>query len=328
MKILLIDADSLIPNLALMKISQYHKLQNDNIRLIKLNIPYFPYKKKEKIFINTNNFDKVYCSCIFDNSYKYVVGKDIIFGGVGYPKDENLPIEIEKLKPDYSLYSDNEFSYGFISRGCIRKCKFCKVPKKEGYIHQVNNVNDIVEHKKVKFLDNNFLALPNHKNILNELIEKNIKCQFNQGLDIRLIDEENSVLLSKLNYLGEYLFAFDDIKLLDLIKEKLNILSWRKKWQLKFYTYINANMKFEDFIKRIEFLKENACLSYAMRDINCYTSTNKNFYTDISNWCNAVNMFKKKTFREFCNFLYKDNRVQKYREITNIRNYYNNGGLL
>lgn len=93
------------------------------------------------------------------------------------------------------------------------------VPKKEGYIHKVNNVEDIIRHKKVKFLDNNILAYEHHYNILEKLIELNIKCQFNQGLDIRLIDKNNSILLSKLNYLNEYIFAFDNIKYKNIIKE-------------------------------------------------------------------------------------------------------------
>ena len=136
-----------------------------------------------------------------------------------------MPDEIEKLAPDYSVYPDNDTSYGFITRGCIRNCGFCYVPKKEGNIKKVCDIDQIVRHKKVEFLDNNILAYPTHKVILQELIDKKIKCSLNQGLDIRLIDRENSTLLSKLRYMGCYIFAFDDysftVSLRDTIGEAL-----------------------------------------------------------------------------------------------------------
>ena len=116
-------------------------------------------------------------------------------------------------------------------------------------IRQVATVEEIVKHKEVKFLDNNFLALENHKDILKELIEKNIRCQFNQGLDIRLLDKENSNLLSRLNYLGEYIFAFDNWKELKLIQSKLPLLTWLKPFQGKFYVYVHPKMALEETLR-------------------------------------------------------------------------------
>ena len=201
MKILLIDADSTIPNIALMKLSTYHKSKNDIVDFIQYHLPYYPHKKRPVYYV-PENYDKIYCSVVFEGNADNIIGKNIIFGGTGIDLTTNLPENIELLDCDYGLYPDNNTSYGFISRGCIRKCKFCKVPIKEGYIRQVNTISNIVKHKKVKFLDNNFLALNNHVSLLKELIQKNIKLQFNQGLDIRLVNAENSYLLSKLNYMG------------------------------------------------------------------------------------------------------------------------------
>lgn len=298
-KVLLVDADSVIPNLALMKLSTYHKAKGDNVEFLRLGISYYFSSRKKVVHNISTEYDIIYCSIVFDNTIDYVKGDNIIFGGSGYSLSVELPHHIEQLLPDYSIYPDNDTSYGFISRGCIRNCYFCVVPEKEGHIHQVNTIDNIVRHKKVKFLDNNILALPNYKDILRELIDKKIRCQFNQGLDIRLLDEENSILISKLNYMGEILFAFDDWAYLKIIECKLPLLSWRKEWRIKFYVYCNPNMKLSNIVNRIEYLKNNKCLPYIMRDITCWKSENSPFYIDIAAWCNQPNLFKKMSFSEF-----------------------------
>lgn len=314
MNILLLDVDSKIPNIALMKLSQHYKNLGNEIFLKIINIPFFPNKKKEE-YIVPGGFDKVYCSVIFDNNIQYVNFKNynksqIEIGGTGYSLEKKLPEHIENLSPDYSLYPDNETSYGFISRGCIRNCYFCKVPKKEGKIKQVDTVKNIAKHKFVEFLDNNILALPNHKEILKEIIDLKIRCSFKQGLDIRLLDKENSELLSKIKYTTEYIFAFDDIKYKKMIQDKLLLLNWAKNWKLKFYVYVNPNMPLKDTIDRVEFLRENKCLPYIMRDISCWSSILNNFLIDYAAYCNQVFMFKNLSFEEF--LLKKWSRGKKF----------------
>ena len=312
MKILLIDADSVIPNIPLMKLSTYHKAKNDELDFIKVGLPYYPNRKK-KVYIPPFGYDRIYCSVVFEGNKKYIQGDSIIFGGTGVDLRTNLPDYIEGLDCDYSLYPDNKFSYGFITRGCIRECNFCKVPEKEGHIRQVNNISDIVRHKKVKFLDNNILAYPGHKDILVELIDKGIKCQFNQGLDIRLIDKENSILLSELNYLDEYIFAFDSWSYIDIISKKLDLLSWRKPFGIRFFVYVHPNMKLSDTVKRIEWLRGEKCIPYIMRDISCWQSEYRDFYTDVASYCNQVGLFKHIEFEEFLFRRYPKNlfRVRK-----------------
>ena len=170
---LLIDADSTIPNLALMKLSAFYKSIGWSVCLLCLHIPYYPSRKKNVKEVYTNGYDKVFCSVIFQGNMEYIKGANIQFGGTGTPFiDKALPEFIENMEPDYSIYPENNISYGFISRGCIRNCSFCFVPKKEGKIRQVSTVDKIVRHKVTKFLDNNILALPNHKDILRELLIK------------------------------------------------------------------------------------------------------------------------------------------------------------
>ena len=297
MKIVLVDADSVIPNIALMKLATWHKQKMDSVELLKLNLPYYPNRRKRSVVIGAA--DRIYCSVVFEGNKDFIKGNDIVFGGTGVDLTTVLPNEVEECEPDYSIYPDNNTSYGFITRGCIRNCSFCKVPKKEGYIHKVADVDDIVRHKKVKFLDNNILAYPQHKNILSEIVEKKIRCQFNQGLDIRLIDADNSILLSKINYLGEYIFAFDNWKYKTMIEEKMAFLSWRKPYQLKFFIYIHPDMALRETVKRILWVRNHKCLPYIMRDISCWQDKYSDFFVDLASYCNQVRVFKKMEFSEF-----------------------------
>lgn len=122
MKVLLIDVDSTIPNLALMKISAYYKSIGHEVGLVGLDNP-----------------DIVYASIIFKKNRHKVDGlrffypeADIIIGGSGYDLHVKLPNEIENMMPDYDLYPNTDCSMGYSSRGCNRRCKFCIVPDKEG----------------------------------------------------------------------------------------------------------------------------------------------------------------------------------------------------
>lgn len=231
-----------------------------------------------------------------------------------------LPPEIENTDPFY--FDDEDTSYGFITRGCIRNCWFCKVPKYEGSLKVCNDIERIVKHKKVKFLDNNILAYEKHCEVFQWLIDHNVKCEFNQGLDFRLVNEKNMELLSKLNYMGNYIFAFDDPKYQGLLDKKILIMKkWiPEPWKFKFYIYYHPSMDLRQLLDRVEWCRERECLPYIMRDIACWDceSNLKEFLIDITAYCNQPAMFKKITFEEF---LYKrhtrKDRIDNSLEIYN-----------
>lgn len=305
MRVLLVDVDSTIPNLALMKLSSYHKSLGDQVELIRCNVSYYPSRRAHPVAIRTDKWDKTYVSAIFKgtlDSVKFIGGGDVTFGGTGVDLTTRLPDAVEQCPMDYSIYPDNDTAYGFISRGCDRKCYFCVVPQKEGRVHQVESdlTKIIGGFKKVKFMDNNFLQLPNHLQILEWLVEHGVRCQFNQGLDVRLITPENSALLARLNYMGEYVFAFDDWKYRRFIERQLQMLGWLKPWGAKFYVYVHPDMAHGETVSRIEWLRQRKMLPYVMRDIACWSSDESDFYTDLAAYANQPNIIKKLDFYQFC----------------------------
>ena len=184
MNIGLIDVDGHnFPNLALMKISAYHKALGDAVEWC----------------LPLNHYDIVYQSKVFDNTYSkdidWIPNADkVIKGGTGYGLDNTLPAEIEHMYPDYSLYPEltKDTAYGFLTRGCPRHCGFCVVGDKEGLrSRKVANLSEFWrEQKNIELLDPNMLACNDRMELLDQLIMSKAKVNFNQGLDIRFTNEE------------------------------------------------------------------------------------------------------------------------------------------
>jgi len=283
MKVLLIDIDNKYPNLALMKLSAYHKLQYDTV------------------FLNDYlcNPDIVYVSCVFTKNYHKINRlpfNNIIIGGTGTTSKAILSEEQEHIMPDYSLYNCN-YALGFTTRGCIRNCKFCLVPEKEGKI-RVNA--DIYEfwgkQKDLVLLDNNILALPEHfYKICSQIKKENIRVDFNQGLDIRLLTDDITKELSSLKH-KEYHFAFDNLKDKDKILRGIELL---KKYNIKrsiFYTLVGFDETFEQDLERLNILRELGQHAYCMRWNKIYYNKK---YISLSQWVNNRAWFAKLTHEEY-----------------------------
>lgn len=300
MKILLINVDSRW-NMAIRKMYTYYSREND-VDMIDLGLSGYPHKRVKTI--DASEYDKVFVSNIFEINKDRVIVKgchDVTYGGIGSRHPERqLPCEIEQSEPYY--YPDEDTSYGFITRGCIRNCYFCKVPKYEGKLKFYNQIQDIVKHKKFIALDNNIFAYDKCCEVFQWLIDNDIKCDFNQGLDFRLANDENMSMLVKLKYLKpEYIFAFDDPKYEKLLDKKIVLL---KKyipddWKLKFYIYVHPDMELSLIFRRVKWCLNHKCLPYIMRDAECWNSENRNFYIDYTAYCNQPSMIKKVSFADF-----------------------------
>ena len=179
MKIGIIDADLLgrqkhrFPNLACEKISGYWKERGAEVTLLT------DYKWAE-------DYDHIYISKVFtDTPIPEWVGETekVHIGGTGFYFDKapNLPDEIEHHMPDYHLYDEwiqgevfrakaeaervgkpfkessfmvqfkeyTDYSIGFITRGCFRKCKFC-VNQKYNHVFEHSSLEEFFDKSRKK----------------------------------------------------------------------------------------------------------------------------------------------------------------------------------
>jgi hypothetical protein len=231
------------PNLALMKLSAYHKARRDEVYLN------FPLERP----------DITYASCIFTWNQKgeLTVPTGGILGGSGFDLEAELPTEVEHMMPDYSLYPGVDFSLGFTSRGCPRRCPWCVVPRKEGDIKQWARIYEFWDrrHRKIKLLDNNLLAAPNWRQTMEDLIAEGLKVDFNQGLDIRLLSEENIEYLKRVKA-KELRFAFDHIGYEKAVREGIRLLldNGLGSRKLSFYFLYGFPVIEQECVERVKIL--------------------------------------------------------------------------
>lgn len=338
----LVDHGTRHPNLALLKISSFCKAQGHVVELL------LDYDGLEE-------FDVVFLSCVFsftEVDQAVLNMPNVHFGGTGLFPDggEDLPYEVEHSCPDYSLYepyvkrelalgrrrsvlSDYlDYSIGFTTRGCFRKCSFC-VNKKYDRVHFHAHVDEFFDPDRpyIYLWDDNFLAFSHWCEVLQELKDTGRPFQFRQGLDVRLMTGEKAQALSRCRYHGDFIFAFDHVEDKELIEKKL--LIWRTWTDKGTRLYVLSGYDSQDerdiesvFI-RIASLMKYDCLPYIMRYESYKGSRWRSLYVNIARWCNQPQFFKKKSFREFCetNQAYHKNKstmCSAYKAMTDFEKEY------
>lgn len=216
MKIALVDVDGHFQNLALMKISAWHKSRGDSVEW------YDPLFSRP---------DRIYASKVFTfttDFQDYAAGDpEPVRGGTGYDPDVKLPDEIERMIPDYSLYPDFPSALGFLTRGCIRNCPWCIVPRKEGTLQVVDDIERIAAGRRdVVLLDNNFLAAPDDyiREQLTKAARMGIRLDFNQGLDARLMTAGNARLLAACRWIRFIRFSCDTAAMIEPIRRAVRLI--------------------------------------------------------------------------------------------------------
>lgn len=343
MRIGLIDADLIDggtrhPNLAIMKISGYCKSKNCSVELL-------------ESWDCTDDYDLVFASCVFTFTARpkdLDSRKNVYCGGTGFFSDggQNLPYAIEHHKPDYDVYKPwvekkiasgrsrswfadyLDYSVGFTTRGCFRKCSFC-VNKKYDHVFRHAPVSEFLEESRpyIYLWDDNVLAFPKWEEVIDELIATGKAFQFRQGLDVRLLTEKKAKKLAGVRYCGDFYFAFDHIE--DRKSIERGLRNWRKFTARGTRVYVlcafdsQDEKDIENTFKRIEILMHYGCLPYIMRYESYKGSRWQRLYVNIARWCNQPQFFKKKSFREFCetNQLYHRNPETKCSALQSMEDF-------
>ena len=308
----MIDVDSRIPNLALMKISRFYKEQGRNVILTRYSAD---HKKSKSVFVSCIFFRKSTKQKI--NKLKQLHGENLQIGGSGVDLLKRLPEEIECLMPDYSLYPDIDFALGFLTRGCPCKCKYCVVPKKEGNIKLVASIDDLVPPNRTKFviLDDNLLSFSGSTDLLKHIVKRELKVNFNQALDINYLAPGNAEWLLKIdsrNYSFTkrmYYFGLNSSEQVPLVKEKLKLLKGLQMRQMIFICMYGYNTTLSEDLKRFHFLYKHGLSPFVQRfqPIDNSPPPQVNFYfdTDIESLLQIKFHFNGKNFENFLKWVSK-----------------------
>ena len=300
MKIGLIDVDRLnnrkgktaYPNLAMMKISSYHRQVGDSVEW----------------YDGFSHYDKVYMSKVFNFTpdYPYCVQADeVIKGGTGYDIEKRLPLEIERIQPDYSLYNvPDDTAYGFLTRGCPNKCKWCVVPKKEGNIHPYMDIEDIAKdgRKKVILMDNNILASDYGLEQIEKIIRLGIKVDFNQALDARLVTPEIGKMLAQVKWIKRIRFGCDTPKQIEECERAISFIDGAG-YKGEYFFYCILIGSFEESFSRVQHWKERGgryiphCQPY--RDPNNINHIIPQWQKDLAQWVDKKQTYIGCEFKDF-----------------------------
>ena len=294
MKIGLIDVDghSGFPNLALCKLSAWHKAKGDSVEW------YEP--------LMSGHMNRVYMSKVFTftNDYPYNIdANEVLKGGTGY-KDYTtvLPDEIEHSFPDYSIYPNCDYAIGFLTRGCIRSCPWCVVPKKEGKIRGVATWQEIKrpDSDKILFLDNNVLASEHGLHQIESIGEVDIKIDFNQGLDARLIDKPVAKLLANCKWVRFIRISCDTSGMIPIVERAVTNLGEAgvKPYRIFVYTLVQD---IDESHERILAMKDMGLDVFAQPYRDFDGGEPSLAQKRLANWCNKKSVFKSCTWEEFRN---------------------------
>lgn len=294
MNVGLMAVDSNHPNLALMKISAYHKSKGDSVEW------YTPF----------DQYDVVYMSKIFSFTEDYrqymINAKKIVKGGTGYDIHSRLPEEMEYLVPDYSIYPgiDHKTAYGFLTRGCPNRCKWCVVPEKEGNIHKYMDVDQIAVdgRNKLVLMDNNVLACEYGIQQIQKIVDKRLRVDFNQALDARLVTEDIAKLLAKVRWLDFIRFGCDTPKQITECVRAMALIDKYRERPGNYLMYTMIDKDINEAYHRLSYFRtfKRVCIvAQPFRDINNPNQIIPQWQLDLARWSMRREIYKSCDFKDY-----------------------------
>lgn len=296
MDVALLAVDSKYPNLALMKISAYHKSIGDSVEW------YNPFDR----------YDRLYMSKVFSFApdYDYYINNvngEIIRGGTGYDIHSVLPEEIDMMQPDYSIYPyiDDRTSYGFLTRGCPNRCKWCVVPQKEGNIRPYMDIDEITiggMRPYAILMDNNVLASNYGLSQIEKIVYRKYHVDFNQALDARLVTDDVARLLSKVKWIKRIRFGCDTTSQIGHCADAIERIR-RYGYKGEFFLYCILMDDIEEAYHRIKCWKEHEgkVLPFAQPFRDPYNPNQiiPQWQKDMAHWADRKELYMSCDFKDF-----------------------------
>lgn len=195
---------------------------------------------------------------------------------------------IDNLPPDYSIFGpeelkryskvvDNAFLF-FSTKGCPNKCGFCVVRKLEPLYVDYIPIKPRIEYMRKHFgdraglllLDNNIAASTSYFRIIDEIkdcgfakdeklvylnsgrpVKRNRFVDFNQGVDLRLMDEAKMKKMAEIA-IKPLRLAFDSIELEKEYEKKMRMAIYFGIKDLSNYMLFNFNDSPDDLYRRFQ----------------------------------------------------------------------------
>jgi hypothetical protein len=257
------------PPLGLMKISTMLKQKYHDCQIftaIGKDIPQGLYNPEEIYITSLFTWDLnsvvdsiLFCQMFFPDAKIWVGGigaslmPEYIFEKTGIMPHIGLLDGAENCPPDYSLTFGRKLrsSITYTTRGCVRRCEFCCVPKIEPKYCNRNWEQDInPDFPEITIWDNNFLASRNFEDDCKTLLKFGKKVDFNQGLDARLYNERRASILHQVN-VSPVRFAFDSMEYSDDVLRAISMAKKITNKEIRVYALYNFKDAPDDFFQRI-----------------------------------------------------------------------------
>lgn len=291
----LVDVDNTaFPNLALGKIARHHKAMGDSVEWVD---PMFG-----------DGFDKVYMSKVFafTPDYDYpIVADEIERGGTGYDIHKALPNEIDRLQPDYDFLGvPSDTAYGFLTRGCPNKCKWCVVPIKEGKQRPYMDVEEIAieGRKNLILMDNNVLASDYGLEQIEKINKSGYRVDFNQALDARLVTEDIAKMLAQVRWISVIRFGCDTPKQIGECNRAMQMIDKHRKNPASYllYTMIGDDI-YEDYARLSAFRdnKRVRIVAQPYRDFNNPNQIIPQWQKDMARWAMRREIYATCDFKDY-----------------------------
>lgn len=293
MRVGLVAVDALIPNLALMRLSAWHKHLGDHA--------------DAALGLAADTYDRVYLSKQFDYTPDDMTPWpcEVVSGGTGYDLSVTLTDEQDTTYPDYELYGCG-YAMGRLTRGCVRRCPWCVVWRQDGRVRQVADFDAFWRGQThLRLLDDNLTAMPDlFLHACEFLAERKVRTSF-EALDIRLMDDAMCAALMRVKRWGKLHFAWDSMaeehRVIDgLLQMKAHYPSMH---DVQVYVLIGYDTTPDEDLYRVERLRSLGISPFAMPYDKADPHQRK-----FARWVNRKELFKACSFDEFCTSRPRDDR--------------------